>query len=498
MRDNKPIPSVKYPERPQTSTDQAKTTHSTALLVVASIAQLMVVLDIFVVNVALPAIRHDLNFSQSGLQWVLNAYTITFAGFLLFGGRMSDILGRRRVFLSALGLFSVTSLIGGLAPNQGSLLAARALQGVAAAVLSPGSLTLLTTTFTESRARARAVGIWTAMGGLGGAGGVLVGGLITDLTSWRWVLLINVPIGAALLVASWMVVTERRQSGVGWRDLDAPGAVLATLGIGGIVLGVIEGASSGWGSIQSIGGLATGVVLLVGFLVQERFIARKPLLPLGILANRAVAAPNLVMILIGAAVFPSFYFLSLYFQEVLNYSPLRAGVAFLPETIGIVIGARAAGSLVGKVQPRTLAMAGGGLAAVGLGWLAFLGPDSGYVSSILLPSLLVTVGGGGAFTGLAVIATAAAPGNNSGLASGLINDSRQLGAAIGLASLATVALSESKHSLVHLASTASALASGYTSAFAVGSVIAVAAIVVGLAVPRLESRSKTTTVNNRH
>ncbi|MHB8323055.1 MAG: MFS transporter [Candidatus Dormibacteria bacterium] len=459
--------------------------HHQLLLWVASVAQLMVVLDIFVVNVALPSIRDQLGFSPSGLQWVLNAYTITFAGFLLFGGRLSDLLGRRRIFLGALGLFAASSLAGGLAPDQASLIAARALQGVAAAVLSPASLTLLTTTFTDSRARTRAIGIWTAMGGVGGAGGVLVGGVITQLVSWRWVLLVNIPIGVLLLGLAWFVVSERKTQGASVRDLDLTGTLLVTVGLGALVYGLIEGAAAGWTSIQVLGGLGGAVVLLVGFWLQERWVARRPLLPFALVRKRSVAVANLVMILVGAGVFPTFYFLSLYFQQVLGYSPLQAGLAFIPQTLGIVVGAQLAGRLVPRVGPRVLAVVGPALAAGGLAWLAFLGPHSDYLTSIVVPSVLATIGGGMAFTALAVVAISEAGAQDAGLASGLINDARQIGAAVGLAVLATVAADKTAGALQGgpAALLPAAMTSGYTTAFAVAAGTALVAMLVGLAIP---------------
>jgi len=463
--------------------------HPQLLLWVASVAQLMVVLDIFVVNVALPSIRVQLGFSPSSLQWVLNAYTITFAGFLLFGGRLSDLIGRRRVFLAALGLFVVSSLAGGLAPNQGTLIAARALQGVAAAVLSPASLTLLTTTFLDHRARTRAIGIWTAMGGLGGAGGVLVGGIITNFVSWRWVLLINIPIGIALLGLAWFVVSERKTVGATIRDLDLTGALLVTVGLGALVYGVIEGAAAGWTSIQALSGLGGAVILMLGFYFQERLAARRPLLPFALVRRRSVAVANLVMILVGGAIFPTFYFLSLYFQQVLGYSPLQAGLAFIPQTLGIVVGAQLAGRLVHRVGALALAVIGPALAVVGLSWLTFLSPHSDYLTAILVPSVLTTIGGGMAFTALAVVAISEAGAADAGLASGLINDARQIGAAVGLAVLATVAVDQTRN-LLHAgvaAAVPAASTSGYTAAFAVAAGIALVAMLVGLAVPRSRS-----------
>src|SRR5947209_6059316 len=379
---------------PDTHAPQAP--HLRATLLLSCLAQFMVILDVSVVNVALPSIRHGLGFSEVDLQWVVNAYTVTFAGFLLLGGRAADLLGRRRVFVGGLMLFALASLAGGVADSQGVLIAARAVQGLGGAVIAPASLSILTTTFAEGAARNRAVGIWGAMGGAGGAAGVLLGGVITDLVSWRWILFINVPIGLLAALFAQRYIGETREAGQR-RSFDLGGAITATLGLSVLVLAIVRSDVTGWGAASTLALLAGGGVLLALFVAIEGRFARSPLMPLRIYASRTLSAANIVVLLVGAASFAMWFFLSLYLQQVLGYSPLRAGFAFLPMTLCIIAGSRLASRAVTSVGPKPMLVAGMALQAVGLLLLTHLSPDGSYLGDVFIPSLLIAIGIGFAF-----------------------------------------------------------------------------------------------------
>src|SRR5437588_7913809 len=421
-----------------TSTETRDRPHLRATLVLACLAQFMVILDVAVVNVALPSIRGGLHFTEANLQWVVNAYTVTFAGFLLLGGRAADLLGRRRVFVGGLMLFGLASLAGGVAQSQATLIAARAVQGLGGAVIAPASLSILTTTFEDGAARNRAVGIWGAMGGAGGAAGVLLGGIITELVSWRWILFINVPIGiGAALLAQRFIAESRGPERV--RNFDLLGAITATLGLSLLVLGIVRTDTTGWGSPQTLALLAAGLALVLVFVAIEGRFASAPLMPLRIYSSRTLSAANLVIFLVGAAVFAMWFFLSLYLQQVLGYTPLKAGLAFLPMTLCIVAGSALASRAVTAIGPKTLLVTGMAFQAVGLFWFTDITAGGGYLSEVLVPSLLVAIGIGLAFVPATIAAVAGVARAEAGLASGLVNTSRLFGGAIGLAVLAALA-----------------------------------------------------------
>jgi EmrB/QacA subfamily drug resistance transporter len=406
-----------------------------AVLAVCCAAQFMVVLDVSIVNVALPKMRADLDLSANGQQWIINAYTLTFAGFLLLGGRAADLFGRRRVFLLGLGVFTGCSLLGGLAQNGGELIAARAVQGIGAA-LAPATLSLLTTTFTEPAARRRALGAWSATAASGATAGVLAGGILTDLLDWRWVLFVNVPIGAALIAAAIMSLAESR---AGTRpSLDFAGAVTVTGGLVLLVYGIVSTDTRSWGSPATILTLLGGAALLAAFVVIESRIAH-PLVPLGVFRRRPVAAANGIAVMIGAALFSMFFFLSLYLQQVNGYSPLKAGFAFLPAALATLTGALAAPRLVTRVGVRRQLIIGPLLAGGGLAWLGQLSAGDSYVTHVFGALVLTGLGMGISFVPMTIAATADVPRHQAGLASGLINTSRQIGGAVGLAVMATVA-----------------------------------------------------------
>ena len=462
--------------------------HLRATLLLACLAQFMVILDVSVVNVALPAIRNALRFSEADLQWVVNAYTVTFAGFLLLGGRAADLLGQRRVFVSGLVLFSLASLAGGFADTQGLLIAARAAQGLGGAIIAPASLSILTTTFEEGPARNRAVGIWGAMGGAGGAAGVLLGGVLTDLLSWRWILFINVPVGltAAVLAQRYIVAGRpaRRE-----RNFDFAGAVTATLGLSVLVLGIVRTDVTGWGSIPTLALVAAGLVLLVAFIAIEGRFAKAPLMPLGIYASRTLRAANAVVFLLGAATFAMWFFLSLYLQQVRGYSPLHAGLAFLPMTLSIVVASTLVSRGVSRVGAKPLLVAGMALLALGLALFTQLSPDGSYLGTVLVPSILAAVGMGMAFVPVTISAVSGVAPHEAGLASGLVNTSRLFGGALGLAVLAAIATAHTNSDLHHAVGIPAALTSGFVLSFAIAAAFAAAGSAIALvALPQVSRR----------
>ncbi len=474
------------------ATRQETHPHLRATLLLACLAQFMVILDVSVVNVALPSIRNGLNFSEVDLQWVVNAYTVTFAGFLLLGGRAADLIGRRRVFVSGLALFGLASLAGGLADSQLQLIAARAVQGLGGAVIAPASLSILTTTFKEGRERNRAVGIWGAMGGAGGAAGVLLGGVLTDLLGWRWILFINVPIALLAGVFAQRLIAEGRDAARA-RKFDLPGALSATIGLSLLVLGIVRTEVTGWGSTQALALIGSGIALLIVFLVIEGRFARAPLMPLRIYSSRTLSAANVVVMLIGGSTFGMWFFVSLYLQQVLGYSPIKAGLAFLPMTIIIVVGSAVASRAVIRVGAKPLLLAG--LIALTAGLLLFgsVSVDGTYAGAILAPSLLVAIGIGLSFVPATLLAVAGVAPDEAGLASGLVNTSRLVGGALGLAILAAIATAKTDHALQSGAAHTvhAALTSGFKLAFVVAAGFAlVGGLVALVALPRSAQRDE--------
>jgi EmrB/QacA subfamily drug resistance transporter len=462
---------------------QTRKLHTTATLILACLAQFMVILDVSVVNVALPAIHRALHFTEVDLQWVVNAYTVTFAGFLLLGGRAADLLGRRRVFVGGLLLFGLASLAGGLAQSQGMLIAARAAQGLGGAVIAPASLSILTTTFTEPAERNRAVGIWGAMGGAGGAAGVLLGGVLTDALGWRWILFINVPIALIVAILTQRLVAEgRAPATAGAGRFDLAGALTATIGLSVLVLGIVRTDALGWGSGEVLGLIAGGLALLALFVAIEGRFAKAPLMPLRIYANRTLTAANIVVLLVGAATFGMWFFLSLYLQQVLGYSPIKAGLAFLPMTICIIAGSQIASRLVIRLGAKPLLTAGMALQAVGLLLFGGISASGGYVSDVLGGSLLIALGIGFAFVTGTISAVQGVAPQEAGLASGLVNTSRLVGGALGLAALAALATSRTTHDLQHGfgGGAHAALVDGFQFAFVLAAAIAAAGAVVAL------------------
>jgi EmrB/QacA subfamily drug resistance transporter len=454
------------------------------LLSLVLVGQFMVVLDASIVNVALPSIQRDLHFSTSSLQWIVNAYTLTFAGFLLLGGRAADLYGRRRLFLIGLAVFTMSSLLGGLAQNEAWLVSARALQGLGAAILAPATLTILTATFPEGPRRAWAIGAWSAVSAAGASAGALLGGILTDFLSWRWILFVNVPVGIVALVAGLRFLPESRAD-LEHRHLDVAGAVTVTAGLVAVVYALVRTESYSWGSSEVLVPLALGIVLLAVFVILQARFSKAPLVPLRIFRSRSVTGGNVVMFMMFAALFGSWYFETLYMQHVLGYSPLQAGLAFLPQTLLIAAGAQVTARLVPKLGPRPLILAGTLTAGAGLAWLAQATTSSSFLGGLLGPFILIGIGMGLAVTPIAVAGTAGVAPRDAGLASGLLNTSRTVGASIGLAALATIAANRTTSALsdhaATAAHTASALTEGYTRAFGIAAVVLVLTAAVALA-----------------
>ncbi|MFF6801805.1 DHA2 family efflux MFS transporter permease subunit [Streptomyces sp. NPDC012616] len=430
------------------------------LVALACAGQFLVVLDLSVVNVALPSMRADLGMTSSGLQWVVNAYSMAFAGFMLLGGRAGDLYGRKRMFLTGLALFTLASLAGGLAQSGWQLLLARAVQGLGAAVLAPATLTIVTAAVPEGAARARAIATWTAVGAGGGAAGGLVGGGLVDLLSWRWVLLINVPVGVLVLAGSLRWLAESR-AGDG-RRLDLPGALLVTAGLATLAYGISRTESEGWAASAALVPLAAGLALVALFLVVEARTAA-PLMPLGLFRLRTVSAANAAMFVNGSAMFSMWFFLTLYLQHALGYTPLEAGLALVPSSLAVVVGSKLAPRLMRVAGARTVAVLGTLLAAAGFGWQSTMRMDDGYVTGIMLPGVLMMLGGGLGSTPLASLATSGAGPGEAGLVSGLVNTSRTMGGSLGLAVLSALAASRTAGR-----GTPQALTEGYALAFRTG------------------------------
>ncbi|MGC8480274.1 MAG: MFS transporter, partial [Acidimicrobiales bacterium] len=416
-------------------------------LAVTCIAQFMVVLDVTVVNVALPAMKHALHLSITDQQWIINAYTLTFGGFLLFGGRAADLFGRKTIFLTGLGLFSLASLLGGLSQTSTELIAARAVQGIGAAILAPATLSLLTSTFTYPKERARALTVWGMTASSGGAVGAVAGGVLTDLTSWRSVLYINVPIGALLIIGGIKYLHDSRGTARGIASLDLSGTILVTGGLGAIIYAIVTTDQYSFTSAHTLVLAGIGLAAVIAFIFNESRI-RQPLMPLRLFGNQSLRGGNVIAFLVGATIVGFLFFLSLALQQVAGYSPLKAGIALLPSAMGTFVMAIFAGRLAVRYTPRRVIFLGGLGAGVGILLLAHLGAHSNYWIWVLGPSTLTGAGMGCCFVPMTMAGTAGVAPEDSGIASGLINTSRQLGSALSLAVLAVIA-SDRTTALLH-------------------------------------------------
>ncbi len=431
------------------STTPAHVRHDNRWLVLAIVClgQLMVILDATIVNVALPAIQVDLNLSEAGLQWIVNGYTLAFGGFLLLGGRLGDIFGRKSIFIAGVVLFTVASLLNGLAQSEAQLVAFRALQGLGGALLSPAALSIITTEF-DGPDRAKAMSVWGAIAGLGAALGLLLGGALVKWTSWEWIFFVNVPVGILVILAAYTQIRETRAEQR--PALDLVGAVTATGGLVALVFAITQTEQKGWGSTIVIASLAVAAVLLITFFLTER-VHKDPLVPLNIFSTRSVASANTVGLLAFAAIFPFFFFLSLFLQQVLRYDPLKTGVAFLPFSLAIILTAGFASQLVPRIGVRKSAMIGAGMAFIGM--LSFgltLDPEASYFPTLLVPMIFLAIGMGFTFVPLTFLATSKVEPSKAGLASGLFNTTQQVGGALGLAVLATFATDHAKSRVTEL------------------------------------------------
>ena len=455
-------------------------------LILLAVAQFVVVLDASIVNVALPSIGNDLNFAADDLSWIVNAYVLVFGGFLLLGGRLADLLGRRRIFVFGLVVFGLASLLGGLAENQGQLIAARALQGLGGAILSPAALSLVTTIFKEGKERNQALGVWGAVAGAGGAAGVLLGGVLTEYLGWEWVLFVNTPITLAAAFAAFKILPESRQEGR--RVFDVAGAVTITAGVTMLVYALVDANSAGWGSAQTLG-LIGGALALIALFVAIELRTKKPLVPFRIFRNRTLTGANITGVLVAASLYSMFFFITLYMQYVLGYDALKAGLSYLPLAVGIIVAAGAASVLTTRIGFKNVFIIGLLLVATGLAWFSQVSPGGSFVGDILFPSLLAAVGLGFAFVPMTIAAVSGVSPQDAGLASGLINTSQQVGGALGLAVLAAVQIGSQKDAAIAGAPPPAALSEGLGDAFLAGSGMAIlGAILAAILISSKDSR----------
>jgi EmrB/QacA subfamily drug resistance transporter len=463
-----------------------------ALIVIAT-AQLLVVLDATIVNIALPSIEHQFRIGVPSLAWIVNAYALTFGGFMLLGGRTGDLYGRRRVFRIGLAIFACASLLGGLAPNEHLLIAARIVQGMGGAIIAPNALALIATNFPQGPRRSKAMGVYAAVAGIGATIGLLLGGVLTDYINWRWVFFVNVPIAAAVLLGSSVLAEGETHTG----RLDIPGSVTGTGGLVALVYGITRAGQSGWADTWTLVSFIVAAVLLAVFLVLQTKVPH-PILPLRLLRDRNRSGAYITMLLVGSAMFATFYFLTLYMQQVLGYSPVKTGLSYLPLNIGMMIAAGVVvPRLIGRIAPRVLIVTGTFIGAGGMFWFSFLTPSASYRTD-LLPAMVITgIGLGTAFLPLPLAALAGTTERDAGIASALLNSGELIGGALGLAVLATVATTASDNRLPHAVASfyrglathnsslvhqaADAMTHGYTIALGAAALTLIAAGVVALA-----------------
>ena len=450
-------------------------------LALLSAVQFMVVLDIAVVNVALPSIQTDLHFSEANLQWVISAYALAFGGFLLLGGRTADVIGRRRVFVAGILLFTLGSALSGLAWSETSIIGARALQGLGAAAISPAALAIVMTSFKEGRDRNIALGVWGAVGGFGAAAGVLLGGILTDALSWEWIFFVNIPVGLVALTLVPVLLRESKDARV--RTFDIPGALLITSGLSSLVLGITQGHDWGWGSARTVGTFVLSAALLVGFVVWENRV-EEPLMRFGILRTKTLLGANVAGFILGTALFSMFLMLTLYMQQVLGYSALKTGFAYLAVAGTMIIWANVAAALVSKVGVRPLIATGMALLAVGMLTFTQIGVGDSYVTALLPGFLIVALGMALCFVPISIAALAGVRQEEAGLASGLINTTQQIGGAVGIALLSSIAISTTDSKLTTGIDVPNAMVSGFQAAFWVGAAIAAVGMVAALVLVR--------------
>jgi EmrB/QacA subfamily drug resistance transporter len=450
-------------------------------LALLCVIQFMVVLDIAIVNVALPSIQVDLGFSQENLQWVISAYALVFGGFLLLGGRAADLLGRRRLFLAGIVVFTLASLFSGLAWSEASLITARALQGLGAAVITPAALSILSTTFTEGRERNIALGAWGAVGGFGAAAGVLLGGILTDALSWEWIFFVNVPVGVLGFVLGPVLLKESRDARV--KSFDALGAVLVTSGLSSLVYAITQAGQDGWLAGKTLGFFAASLALLVGFVSWE-LRHPEPLMRLGILRIKTVSGANAAGFIMGTAMFAMFLMLTLYMQQVLGYSAMKTGVSYLAVAGTAIFTSAIAAQLVTRIGVKPVLVIGMTTLTGGLVYFTQVSVGGSYLGDLLPGFLLIAVGIGFSFVPISIAALAGVQAAEAGLASGLINTSQQIGGALGIAALSTIATSRTDNAIAGGATRASALVTGFHGAFFAGVIVAAVGIVAALTLIR--------------
>ncbi len=471
------------------ATSSLQSRRGIAILLLLSLVQFMDILDASILNIALPSIKNDLGFSQQGLQWVVNGYILSYGGFLLLGGRMADLLGRRLILVTGLVVFAGSSLTGGLAHSSSLLVGARFAQGLGAAMLSPAALSSLTSTFRSTRDRNTALGVWAAVSGLGGAAGVLFGGLLTEGPGWRWVLFVNVPISVVAFAGAFALLTKEHVRARRLASFDALGALLVTGGMLLLVYALVKAPDVGWGATRTIVELAAAGLTLVAFVANELRVSN-PLVPMSILRVKGVAVADATQMVAVAGAFPMFFFLTLYMQTVLHYSPIQTGVAYLPLTGGFIIAASISSQVFARIGTKPVIIAGAVIGAGGLYWLSRIPVDGSYLSDILPGILVASVGLGGVFTGATTAANAGVGEDQAGLAAGLLNTGQQLGTALGLAILSALATART-HSLLDAGhdTVVQAATHGYQRALMAGAVLVLAAtLVAGLAPRRRKSK----------
>jgi EmrB/QacA subfamily drug resistance transporter len=450
-------------------------------LALLSAVQFMVVLDIAIVNVALPSIQVDLGFSQENLQWVISAYALVFGGFLLLGGRAADLLGRRRIFLVGVVVFTVSSLVAGLAWSEASLIAARAFQGLGAAIISPAALSILSVTFAEGRERNIALGVWGAVGGFGAAAGVLLGGILTDALSWEWIFFVNIPVGIAAFALTPLLLGESRDASA--KSYDVPGAVLVTGGLSLLVYAITEAGRDGWLAASTLVLFGVSLALLVGFVLWE-LRHKEPLMRFGLLQTRTVSGANVAGFIMGTAMFSMFLMLTLYMQQVLGYSAMKTGVAYLAVAGTAIFTSAIAAQLVTRVGVKPVLVVGMSTLTAGLVYFTQVSVGGSYLGDLLPGFLLIAVGIGFSFVPISIAALAGVQPAEAGLASGLINTSQQIGGALGIAALSTIATSTTEDALANGTALPVALVDGFTDAFIAGVIIAGLGVVAALTLIR--------------
>ena len=450
-------------------------------LALLSVVQFMVVLDLAIVNVALPSIQVDLGFSQEDLQWVISAYALVFGGFLLLGGRAADLLGRRRLFLAGILVFTLASLFAGFAWSDASLIAARALQGLGAAIITPAALSILSTTFSEGRDRNVALGGWGAVGGVGAAAGLLLGGVFTDSVGWEWIFFVNVPVGVAAFVAAPRLLAESRDARVS--SFDVLGAVLVTAGLSSLVYAITQAEQAGWLSARTVGFFAVAVSLLVGFLAWERRHP-EPLMRLAILRTRTIAGANLTSLILNVTTLSTFLMLTLYMQQVLGFSPMQTGFAFLAIAGTAIVWSTVAAQLVTRVGVKPVLLVGLSALTGGLVYLTQISVDGRYVTDLLPGFLLMALGIGFSFVPTSIAALSGVEPREAGLASGLINTSQQIGGALGLAVVSTFATARTEDALASGSTRADALVTGFQGALFLSVTVALLGLVAALTLIR--------------